>query len=157
MTFHMLELIHWNGNIVIVMAFSSLAALEVVKVTTSSAAGDENVITMMTFLFRCTTFTENQSNLLAINFPSIYSTHHGLETPYGHTTFVPEMVLCLMTPNHYLSQYWLIIMRWCGIHRWAILEEMLKIYLININFEINDLELQPHLTRANELYLERTG
>ena len=31
---------HWNGNVFILMKFSSLAALEVVKMTTSSAASD---------------------------------------------------------------------------------------------------------------------
>ena len=42
---------HWNGNVFILMKFSSLAALEVVKMTTSSAARDENFI-KMTFLFQ---------------------------------------------------------------------------------------------------------
>ena len=32
--------VHWNGNVFILMKFSSLAALEVVKMTTSSAASD---------------------------------------------------------------------------------------------------------------------
>ena len=40
---------HWNGNIVMLMGFSSSAALEVAKMTTSSAAGDENFIKMITF------------------------------------------------------------------------------------------------------------
>ena len=44
---------HWNGNVVILMKFSSLAALKVVKMTTSSAANDENFIKMMTFPFQC--------------------------------------------------------------------------------------------------------
>ena len=39
---------HWNGNVVILMKFSSLAALEVVILTTSSAASEENFIKMMT-------------------------------------------------------------------------------------------------------------
>ena len=43
---------HWNENVVILTKFSSLAALEVVKMTTSSAASDENVIKMKTFLFQ---------------------------------------------------------------------------------------------------------
>ena len=33
---------HWNENVVILMKFSSLAALEVVILTTFSAASDEN-------------------------------------------------------------------------------------------------------------------
>ena len=41
---------HWNGSVIILMKFSSLAALEVVKMTTSSAASDENFI-KMTFSF----------------------------------------------------------------------------------------------------------
>ena len=43
---------HWNGDIVILMKFSSPAALEVVKMTTSSAAGDENIVKMTTFSFQ---------------------------------------------------------------------------------------------------------
>ena len=45
--------VHWNGNVVILMKFSSLAALEVVKMTTSSAASDENFVKMTTFSFQC--------------------------------------------------------------------------------------------------------
>ena len=44
--------VHWNGNVFILMKLSSLAALEVVKMTTSSAASDENFIKMMTFSFQ---------------------------------------------------------------------------------------------------------
>ena len=40
---------HWNGKVVILMKFSSLAA---VKMTTSSAASDENFIDMTTFPFQ---------------------------------------------------------------------------------------------------------
>ena len=36
------------------MKYSSLAALEVVKMTTSNAASDENFVKMTTFLFQCT-------------------------------------------------------------------------------------------------------
>ena len=43
---------HWNGNVVILMAFSSLVALKVVSLTTFSATSDENFIKMMTFLFQ---------------------------------------------------------------------------------------------------------
>ena len=46
-------LLHWNGNVFILMKFSSLAALKVVKMTTSSAASDENFIKMTTFSFQC--------------------------------------------------------------------------------------------------------
>ena len=42
---------NWKGN-VILMKFSSLAALEVVKMTTSGAASDENFIKMITFAFQ---------------------------------------------------------------------------------------------------------
>ena len=44
--------IHWNWNVFILMKFSSLAALEVVKMTTSSAANDENFV-KMTFSSLC--------------------------------------------------------------------------------------------------------
>ena len=43
---------HWNENVVILMKFSSLAALEVVSLTTFSAASDENFIKMKTFPFQ---------------------------------------------------------------------------------------------------------
>ena len=43
---------HWNENVVILTKFSSLAAPEVVKMTTSSAASDENVIKITTFPFQ---------------------------------------------------------------------------------------------------------
>ena len=43
---------HWNGKVVTLTKFSSLAAPEVVKMTTSSAASDENFIDMTTFPFQ---------------------------------------------------------------------------------------------------------
>ena len=42
---------YWNANVVILIKFSSLIALEVVKMTTSNAASDENFVKMMTILF----------------------------------------------------------------------------------------------------------
>ena len=45
--------VHWNGNVFILMKSLSLAALEVVKMTTSSAASDENFVKMTTFSFQC--------------------------------------------------------------------------------------------------------
>ena len=47
------SLVHWNENVVILTKFSSLAALEVVILTTFSAASDENFIKMKTFPFQC--------------------------------------------------------------------------------------------------------
>ena len=44
---------HRNGNVIILMKFSSLAAPKVVKMTTFSAASDENFVKMTTFPFRC--------------------------------------------------------------------------------------------------------
>ena len=44
--------LHWNKN-VILTKFSSLAALEVVILTTSSATSDENFIKMKIFPFQC--------------------------------------------------------------------------------------------------------
>ena len=43
----------WTGYVFILMKFSSLAALEVVKMTTSSAASGENFVKMTTFSFQC--------------------------------------------------------------------------------------------------------
>ena len=47
---------HWNENVIILMKFSSLAALEVVILTTFSAASDENFIKMTTFPFQWMTW-----------------------------------------------------------------------------------------------------
>ena len=44
--------VYWNRNAIILTEFSSLVALEVVKMTTSSAASDENFI-KMTFPLQC--------------------------------------------------------------------------------------------------------
>ena len=48
-----INIIHWNENVVVLMKSSSLAALKVVKMTTFSAASDENFIKMTTFPFQC--------------------------------------------------------------------------------------------------------
>ena len=45
--------LHWNKTLFILTKLSSLAVQEVVKMTTSSAAGDENFIRMTTFSFQC--------------------------------------------------------------------------------------------------------
>ena len=42
---------HWNENVFILMKCSSLAALEVIKMTTASVASDENFVKMTTFSF----------------------------------------------------------------------------------------------------------
>ena len=44
--------IHWNENIVIWTIFSLWAPPEVVKMTTSSAASEQNFIQMLSFLFQ---------------------------------------------------------------------------------------------------------
>ena len=48
----MMVYIHWNEDVAILMKFSSLAALKVVKMTTFSATSDENFIKMTTFPFQ---------------------------------------------------------------------------------------------------------
>ena len=45
--------IRWNGNIFILKTFSSLFALEVVKMTTSSAKSGEIFVKITTFPFQC--------------------------------------------------------------------------------------------------------
>ena len=45
--------IHWNKSVVILTRFSSLAALEVVILTTSGAAGDEHFVEVGTLPFQC--------------------------------------------------------------------------------------------------------
>ena len=55
--------VHRNGNVFILMKLSSLAALEVVKMTTSSAVSDENFVKMTTFLFQCLEWIRNNISL----------------------------------------------------------------------------------------------
>ena len=50
-------LLYWNRNVVILTKLSSLAAMEVVKLTTSSATNDENSIKMI-FPFQCNWLNE---------------------------------------------------------------------------------------------------
>ena len=45
--------LHWNENDVILIKFSSLAALEVVILTTPNAASDEKFRQMASFPFQC--------------------------------------------------------------------------------------------------------
>ena len=42
----------WNWNIIILIQFSWLAALEMVKMTKSSAASHENIVKIITFPFQ---------------------------------------------------------------------------------------------------------
>ena len=51
--------VHWNGNVVILIKFSSQAELKVVKMTASSAASDENFVKITTFLFLCGAILED--------------------------------------------------------------------------------------------------
>ena len=44
----------WNGNVVILMTFSSMAALKIVILKTFRAAFDENIVKMATSSFQCT-------------------------------------------------------------------------------------------------------
>ena len=44
---------HWNGNVVILTKFSSLAATKIVRMTIFDAASDDNFVKMMTFSFHC--------------------------------------------------------------------------------------------------------
>ena len=57
---------HWNKNVVILTKFSSLAALEVVILTTSSAASDEHFIKMKTFPFQWYSGAWNLSIILGM-------------------------------------------------------------------------------------------
>ena len=61
-----LSYFHWNENIVILMKFSSLTALEVVKMTSSNAASGENFVKMMTFLFQCSLLINAVYNLIIL-------------------------------------------------------------------------------------------
>ena len=64
------KLDYWNKIAVILMKFSSLAALEVVILTTSSAASDENFVKMTIFSFQWYIYASLGLNELRIDFLS---------------------------------------------------------------------------------------
>ena len=66
---------NWN---VILKKFSSLAALEVVILTTSNAANDENFIKMTTFPFQCNNLLLSRTNHLNHYWPWPWCIIHGL-------------------------------------------------------------------------------
>ena len=84
--------IHWNENVVILTKFSSLAALEVVILTTSSAASDENFIKTTTFPFQCILLLANWQMYLCVTkvfCPGWRRTFHRVYHNYIIINFVP--------------------------------------------------------------------
>ena len=67
---HKRHSIHWNGNVVTLMQCSSLT-LKVVKMTTSSAATDEN-FTKMTFPVQCSSLMMVRYGISFVSFGVIY-------------------------------------------------------------------------------------
>ena len=59
-------LVHWNRNAIILTIFSLLAAPEVVKMTTSGAASNENIVKMTTFLFQLVATNSSRQVLLLV-------------------------------------------------------------------------------------------
>ena len=49
---HLFDALNWDGNVVILLKFSSFAALEFVILTTSGAVIDKNITKLRTFLFQ---------------------------------------------------------------------------------------------------------
>ena len=60
---------HWNGNVIILIKFSSLDAPEFVVLTTSGASNNEKFIKMMTYMFQWTwtTFVEAVKQKFSVN------------------------------------------------------------------------------------------
>ena len=48
-----MPVIHWSGDVIVLAGFSSLAALEAVKMTTFSAAGGGGLVGVVAFPFQC--------------------------------------------------------------------------------------------------------
>ena len=67
---------HWNENVVILTKFSSLVAVEVVILTTSSAASDESFVKMTTFSFQWYSLQRVCGGHTATLFP------HTVQQPY---------------------------------------------------------------------------
>ena len=88
--------IHWNGNVVILMKFSSLAALEVVILTTSGAASDENFVKMTTFSFQC--IASRRFHIEWI-FDCKYVTHFKIHTQDIAINFAIVFTVILYTAN----------------------------------------------------------
>ena len=122
---------HWNENVVVLMKSSSLAALKVVKMTTFSAASDENFIKMTTFPFQwltpsCYKHEEWPTGQLISPmeiWKKNYISHYlndwcwvrsceiahlwmSLDLDDDMLTLVKAMARCCHATSHYLSQYW---------------------------------------------------
>ena len=73
------------------MKFSSLAALEVVKMTTSSAANDKNFIKITTFPFQCCTSPQNRMKyVLSVKSWPIIRHLRRLTLPSHGSTYRPQ-------------------------------------------------------------------
>ena len=81
------------------MKFSSLAAAEVVKMTTSSATSDENCIKMTTFLSQCSCFNFIQWN---------QDMTHTLHPAEIHVCYYQSLSLPQLSTSYHPSLYWLI-------------------------------------------------
>ena len=100
--------IHWNGNVFILMKFSSVAAMEVVKMTTSNAASDENFVKMTTLLFGFSVVTT--ADLLLIEY--IPLSKHGsvwwLRMAWRQIGTRPSatIILTRLQPGYHWLWYW---------------------------------------------------
>ena len=110
--------IRWNWNVVILMKFSSLAALEAVEMTASSAASDENFIKMMTFPSQCKMYCRHWFSL---NIPfTIYLSYivHGTDdltmacVPYAHYWYYCIVIYVYIGHVSYAYRFNFIVLRW---------------------------------------------
>ena len=61
---------------------------------------------------------------------------------------IQVMAWCLTATSHYLNQCWLITVRASGIHLNTILQEMLKVSILDMSLKITNSKLQPHPPRT---------
>ena len=85
------------------MKFSSLAALEVVLLTTSSAASDENFIKMKTFLLQCITCYCIQYNSEKVETHKDVKTSHILAMKTSHILAMKTSHILAMNTSHILA------------------------------------------------------
>ena len=71
----------------------------------------------------------------------------------SESTLAQVMAHFLMAPSHYLNHCSLIISEvlWPSTEGNRVLQEILKISILDMNLKIDDLRLQPHLPCANDL------
>ena len=139
--------IRWNKN-VILMKFSSLAALEVVKMTTSSAASNENFIKMMTFPSQCIMYRRHwlRQNI-SFTICSSYIVHGTDDltmacVPYAHYWYYCIVIYVYFRHVSYVYTCYCIVLR---MNYFAMLCKWVKHVTVKIQFTVQVITIHLYI------------